>query len=722
VRLLALDLERLGHFTNGRVTLAEPGSPSRLTLVHAPNEAGKTTILEGVRCFLFGFRERSGHLAHDGDQTTLKVRATFELGGHVYEARRRKGKKEQLVGTMIGGGSASIDDEWLRGKLSHPNREVFESVFAFSLDKLAQGAELLKGEQVKRAIYGAGFGGTVSPQRVLDDLRAKRELLFAERGHTRKIHQVAAKLVELEQLTSRATIKRDDELRIETELGAKKAAADERHARVAVLGRDNDRTAALRRSLEPWRSLLAAREELERLVVPPGLGVAEVESHRRAVEEHARNAADHREALEALDDAQSELDQVRLDPTILEASLLVEALYADLNAYRKAAEDHMKRVGELAQLHRGTSERLAGHRPTWTLEDLRTRAIDTRTRSDFNATVTQHETLEQDARRSEADRDRLNASIASLEARERAAPPAVDAAAARAWLADWSGFDSLRERVREAESSVRDLQKKSAITRRHLDLPSRAAAPDVERARVPPLVEVVRFDAELGRARDRVTKLDEQIAAARVEIAACDAELRTIEAAGHAPSEAELALGRARRDDGWRLVLRALANEADPVDTKRFDPERPLPRAYERAVTTADDLVDSMRRRADAVQQRAAKEAQKSRRVDEERTLVAAREQAVVEERALDATYVALWAGCDLVPLPPAAMRSWLAHHAALVEVVQDIDSGNERVSRLQEDANAYVVRGRRALDQDPLQDQRIASPDELRTRADARV
>ena len=182
MRLLRLELERLRHFRDAALPLAEGRA---LSVVYGPNEAGKTTVLEAIRCFLFGFRDKSAELTLDFEQSELRVGALLELdNGRALRATRTKGRKQTLFGEALQGGE-EFDDEWLSARLSRPSRAVFENVFAFSLEMLARGAESLKEHEVRTAIYGAGFGGNVDLARLLRTSRASARRSSRRAGRCR---------------------------------------------------------------------------------------------------------------------------------------------------------------------------------------------------------------------------------------------------------------------------------------------------------------------------------------------------------------------------------------------------------------------------------------------------------------------------------------------------------------------------------------------------------
>jgi uncharacterized protein YhaN len=718
LKLLALDLERMRHFAGGRITFAKSGEPSRLTLIQAPNETGKSTTLEAIRSFLFGFTEErkkaASFLAGGAELTDLRVGAEFEVHGQVYVATRRKGRKDTLDGKLLSG-AGDIDSEWLHKKLGNPNRDVFEAVFAFALSDLAQGAESLETDDIKQAIYGVGFGGAVHPQSVLKALKEERNELFSDQGRKQRILTSAATIKALEEQASKKIVRTDAFELLVTQLETKTVAAEGKQRELKTLRALKERARAVLQGVEPWRALATAREELATLVVPSGLGADARAAHRGHLEQRVKDELEHREAVVAEAEASAALAAVQLDSAILSSSADIEALWKHLATHEKAEVDLPNRERELNDIRRTTEARLVAVRPGWTLDRLRTTRVDSATRAELDVAVKANERIDADTRRTESTLERLDIAIAGLEARAQALPAAADAHAARTWLDGWSGFESRRDQAHDAEARIKELERKRDAARLRLDPPFGAALGDAISLAVPPVEEVARFEAELAKNTARREKLEEKLAACQDEIAVAIAELAEIEAGGHAPSEAELASARSRRDEGWKLVLSALNNEARDAGT--FDRERPLPRAYEHATSHADEVVDAMRRRADAVQMRAAREATRSRATEQERALLVELRAANDDRARIDAAYAALWSSAGFTPFAPAAMRTWLGHHRELVALAREREDAVAKHESLVARMDLHVANGRRALG---IHREDITA-DELRALAEAR-
>ncbi len=637
MRLLQLELQRFRHFRDKRLVLADEKSPRGLSIIYGPNEAGKTTVLSAIRCFLFGFRDKSPELAIDFEQSELCVGARFELdNGRRFVATRTKGRKQTLFGQSVEGGE-EFDEEWLHARLSRPSRAVFENVFGFSLDMLARGAESLKEHEVKSAIYGAGFGGNVDLEKLVHELRNERESLFKEGGKLPRINQLARALDERRRAVRQATTPSEEHRRLTEQLAAQRLMADRIYAEEAARRAEVERARAVLSAIEPFRALREAEAELSTLECPPGFTAERGRKHEELL-------GVRQQMLEALEDvegrmreADERLAQLTADREVLGCEEGIDALAHDLGAYKKTLAERPRHAEKREELGRRTAEQLSAMHPVWDLTALSAMRVDALSRGDFLEVTAEHQRLRTE--------------------RER-----------------WS------QRASELEAMARQRE----LARRKLDLPHAPQGLDPAQMVVPPLAEVSRYEVLLAEAERELAGTRTRRAELKKQLSLHQEELSAIEAAGHAPAERDLESARARRQIGWKLVERALRDGAASVDdeAKRYGEGEPLPRAFERAVRVADEMADRMRLHADAVQKRALHEAAAARVKEQLADLE--REVAVAErvQQGRLESWAAQWARAGIEPLAPASMRRWLEDRQIYVELDAALSEGIAKSKR----------------------------------------
>jgi len=134
------------------------GLGAGLTVVHGPNEAGKSTLLDFLRDMLFGFADRRHKRPmheplrggrHGG---TLGLR---DADGGVWRLERYAGRQGA---TLTGPGGLLGGEAELRQLLGGVDAEVFRNVFAFGLGELAS-IDSLERDEIRELVFSAGVLG-----------------------------------------------------------------------------------------------------------------------------------------------------------------------------------------------------------------------------------------------------------------------------------------------------------------------------------------------------------------------------------------------------------------------------------------------------------------------------------------------------------------------------------------------------------------------------------
>ena len=148
-----IHIDGFGTFSNRDIGPLRDG----LNIVLGENESGKSTLLDFVRGILYGFADRRSPKSfreplsggrHGG---SISIRDDHDS---IWTIERHVGKTVSI--TRGSGASASTSE--LSSLLGHTDRKVFESIFAFGLDELAE-AERLHDESVRDLIFSAGVAG-----------------------------------------------------------------------------------------------------------------------------------------------------------------------------------------------------------------------------------------------------------------------------------------------------------------------------------------------------------------------------------------------------------------------------------------------------------------------------------------------------------------------------------------------------------------------------------
>ncbi|MHB2016499.1 MAG: AAA family ATPase [Candidatus Xenobia bacterium] len=676
MRFLELELERFGHFEAAHLVLP----PSGLCVLHGNNEAGKSTLLAALRCLLFGFPHRTPY-DFRFDPSTLAVRASLSLSdGTVAQIRRTKGRKDTVKGEANG---QPVDEAWLSAKLRGASQALFENVFGFSLEELADGGRMLAETPVQEALYGAGLGGAVRPDQLIAGLTQEAGALFVRGGQKRLMNAALSRLAELAAQQRSATVGA-------AQFEALHEAWQRQQQRADELAQSLRRRRLLAARLERvvhvlprYLELRDAQRELEAMEVPAGFPADGAHQLETLLAERQRLLGEVERCAARLAGAEAARAGISWDARALACEARIDALYRSLERWRKDKEDLPKRQSELVARRLEAQERLAALRPGWTMERLAAVPLDVATRTRVEELAAQHEPLEaaqrqleREQRALEADRERLSRARAGLEA-----PPDVERL--RLLLREWSGYLAHRDELRQHEAAVQAETARRSALRRALDPPCHASL-DPSALPVPRPEQVTEFETKLAEGQARETAALARAGDLKSQLQQAQARLSQLDARRQAPSLRELAELRGERDATWRQLLGGL----EPALIVRYETE----------VLAADGAADRMRTHAQEVQQRIHLEAETGRLAglfEEAREAVRAARQA---REATQAAWEALWARCGFVPLAPAAMRAWLSDRARFVELEAAMGAAETSRGRLVESVAAFEARLRLAL------------------------
>ncbi len=204
MRISGLHIDGFGLFHDLKIGQL----PGGLTVFLGHNEAGKSTLVAFIIQMLFGFPDqRTKELSYPplaGGNPGGRLTLRFEGLGTV-EIERKKGPRGGRITVYLPDGRRGGAVE-LQSLLGSTSKELFRSIFAFSLSEL-QGFESLNNDAVKGAIYGASLGASLMRlPRVEKDLVGSRQGIFRPRGRVAALNR---KLSEFESLRKKLKTARD---------------------------------------------------------------------------------------------------------------------------------------------------------------------------------------------------------------------------------------------------------------------------------------------------------------------------------------------------------------------------------------------------------------------------------------------------------------------------------------------------------------------------------
>ena len=363
MKIRQIQIDGFGRFSGvGYGTFAKS-----VTIFLGPNEAGKSTLLEFVRRTLFGFPRSTASVnpypalagGSYGGQLSIE-----DSDGRLYHVQRTSGNRYSGAVTVTSSSGEQLPEAILTALLGNHSRDVFEKVFAFTLNELYSD-DLLKDEHVNSQIYSAGLGVS-SLQKAVRLLDSERESLFLNRGRSNQQTYIVSNKIDdvdkrLQDVSDNATRYGQLTTRLQqVENDLEGLAENQRQIRSRYRHQLN-----LKNAWNDWNDLESAESELTELPVIddfPSDGVNRLEK----LEDRIRVALQEFESANIRVSDAKRKSQIELEhEEILNSSSDIQRLRNERTAFDNAVEDLPKRQAELERRSNDLADALKDLGPDW---------------------------------------------------------------------------------------------------------------------------------------------------------------------------------------------------------------------------------------------------------------------------------------------------------------------------------------------------------------------
>lgn len=179
MQIREINIDGFGVFSHKRVT----GLTSGLNVIYGENEAGKTTLIEFIRRMLFEVPKRAKgfnfYRPLNGEPHGGKLKC-LSASGETFAIRRIL--SDQIGVTINTPNEELTGQSALNSLLGHATWNIFQNIFAFTLDEL-QTFDSLKGDEIKNHIYGAELGlGVGSLKKMEYSINKRADEIFLPKG------------------------------------------------------------------------------------------------------------------------------------------------------------------------------------------------------------------------------------------------------------------------------------------------------------------------------------------------------------------------------------------------------------------------------------------------------------------------------------------------------------------------------------------------------------
>ena len=756
MRIERLDLIAYGHLTG--VSLNLSAGPNRFHLIYGPNESGKSTSLRAITSWLFG-------VPRNTNDTFLHPNAKLRIGGKLVDQDgneldciRRRGIKATLRDASD---KELVDDALMQAMLGGIDQQTFETRFGISHDELLRGGEqILQGHgELGEILFSAGAGiGRL--REIHEQLIGDAGDLFKPRAHKTTINERLKKIQQLRRDLAEAQVPpaefADLRQRLEKktlEIARLQEAAQENAKRRATL----QSTAQALPLVPKWRM---ATKELAEVADAPILP-SDFPERRRQTEEDRLVAIRVQEQLEQREsDLTARLAELGDDESIRLHAEEVEAVYLDLPIREKAEVDCLQLHDSYRRTERRMKQRLrdvsqsqlvaeepqavapndpnptqATHRDSLgdQIESLR---LSETNRSKVQRLAGKFEKLVSQRDDAKAEIEQLTNRLAivdqELSTKNLGANPETLSKA----LQDVGSPEHLTDAMQEHASRCKTLKERCETLHSRLGInttgQSSGSFADAVLHAIPERALVARLSEAIEDSDGAVQLATTRLADVRRDYQSAVRSLETLQRETNLPSVKQLNRLRSERDN----LLAQL--QSRPVTALPQGLPSQLAK-LESAISKADAMSDLILQHHEDVhrQQTAVEELDALHRDCDSREEEL--KQTKEDRLRLQTEWEALWSAVGVQAKSPDAMNDWLAHHAQLVELVeqwrecvQKHEASRQRVilaaTRLQsacqvcrssedQDSNALAVCvseatvGTQKASADELgQDQRIAS------------
>ena len=202
MRIEALNISGFGLFSNLRAQGLAPG----LNLFMGDNEAGKSTFLEFLRNAMFGYPTGAGSRTYVKHPVPPGAKAGGSLllrldDGRLWELFWQPKTRSGMQTLFAQGqdGPSQLDIGLYRQICAEMTRQLYASVYGFSLEELQRLSSLEDDARVSSLLYGASFGlGDVSLPEIIKNLEKQRDDIWLAKGEKR-LNSLLVGLKEIER-------------------------------------------------------------------------------------------------------------------------------------------------------------------------------------------------------------------------------------------------------------------------------------------------------------------------------------------------------------------------------------------------------------------------------------------------------------------------------------------------------------------------------------------
>jgi uncharacterized protein YhaN len=680
-----LNLKAFGHFTDYKLSF-DP--MKNFTIIYGPNEAGKSTILRSINDFLYGFpAQTNDSFLHDNK----KLRIAGQLkkkDGQTLEYIRRKGNKN----TVLDINEKAKDEMQVNQFLNGISQDHFLNMFALNHDRLREGGESLlqSGGNLGESLFSAASGITVL-RKVFEELEKKTNELYKKRGTTPHLNKLLIEEDNLKKEIAQYQLKIQAWKKLENTFNEGKNEIDKIITKIQNLRREQEKLKRIKLTLPKIARLKDLVQKLEELGEVPSLPDNIKELRQEAQQKLELGKKEKKKAEEHSKVLENELASITIPDGLIEQSVLIDALYRELQSFQNNERNLPVLLGEKERLQEEVISLMKEIDVcNANLEKIDMYHLPAEKKETIRELCKQKPLLDQEMSKIESELNELEdeLELKVIELNKLSNLPNISKLEAVIDRVKRGG--DIEKRIRDLTVEYQQLEKQIQSEIRLLPLWN-GTYKELLELPVTCLNETIKkFAQDQADLLQKQQKIKDMIINQEEAIERYEERIRAIESLTEIPSEENLLTARNLRDQGWHLIKTKLETGIWEEGIEAFTKGEKVETVYEDTVRNADDIADKMRLEASKVgeKNKCLSDIESCRtKIEELKNKEFSINEKLVE---WENAWKELWEPLGLIPLSPDEMREWLEKYNKIIAMVQDYQKSEAFINELKEQKQQF--------------------------------
>jgi uncharacterized protein YhaN len=680
-----LNLRAFGHFTDYELSFDER---KNFHLIYGPNEAGKSTALNSIPHFLFGFPQQTSYsFLHQNSKLRIEGQL-HHSSGQRFPFIRRKGNKRTVLG---------LDGEELQQKniddfLNGMTEEHFLNMFALDHIRLREGGESLlqSGGDLGESLFSAASGISVL-RKIFDELEKKSGDLFKKRGSAPELNKLLKEEKELKKSIAEYQLKIQTWKDLEKKYENGKKEIEDMIKEVRALRSEQEKLKRVKLTLPK----IARQRELARKLHELG-DVPHLPDNSEQLRRENQQILDNAQRMKkkSADEQvkiKEEIKTINLPEGLIEQVSLIDSLYRELQSY----QNHVGQIPRLEGEYRQLSTRVLSFMKEIDLKNADLNQIDL-----YRLSAEKRETIRELCKEKpllDQIKEKMEGSHLEIEDELK---EKEDSLKEMMVLPNTDGLGATIDIVKRAgqfEDTLKKLnlernQKEWQIIEETKRLPLwEGTYSELMKLPVPGLIETIqKYEQDEKNLLQNLQNIRNQISEKKIAIESAEQRIRELESLAEIPSEENLITVRMHREQGWGLIREKLKSGKWNRGLENFTHGQEVDEVYEKSVRDADYVADKMRFEAAKVGEKnklladIANSKKKISDLEKEENL------SIGKLESWEGTWHKLWEPATIEPLSPAEMSGWLVKYNRIKELVQDFEKGKAAILELEDTKDRF--------------------------------